>query len=93
MDDAELIVSELFTNAVHASDDQPTLVSLRLFAADRQLLIMVWDANPRMPVRRDPAPDDLDGRGLLIVDALADACGTTPGLDGGKIVWARLAIS
>jgi len=32
---------------------------------------MVWDANPKPPVRIDPADDAESGRGLLLVDAIA----------------------
>ena len=93
IDDAEVIVSELLTNAHQALTDDASMISLRLLASQHQLLIMVWDGNPQMPVKKMAAPDDLDGRGLMIVEALSDACGAAPGLDGGKIVWARLLVS
>src|ERR1022692_5050169 len=88
-----VIVSELLTNAHQALTDDASMISLRLLASQYQLLIMVWDGNPQLPVKKLAAPDDLDGRGLMIVEALSDACGAAPGLDGGKIVWARLLVS
>ena len=74
-------------------DCHVVVVGARPIASQYQLLIMVWDGNPQMPVKKLAAPDDLDGRGLMIVEALSDACGAAPGLDGGKIVWARLLVS
>ena len=93
VDDAEAIVSELFTNAVQASADDASTISLRLFVDHDHLLIMVWDGSARMPAVRHAAPDDIDGRGLMIVEALSDACGATPGVEGGKTVWARIRLN
>jgi len=44
-----------------------------------------------MPELRKPADDETSGRGLLIVDALAERWGVRP-RDPGKTVWAHLAI-
>ena len=98
---AELIVSELVTNAVRAStgpDGRPRwdeavmpVVVLRM-ASDRiRLLIEVWDAIPGAPTSAHPRPDDESGRGLLLVTAESDHWGwqTVPGWPG-KVVWAEL---
>jgi anti-sigma regulatory factor (Ser/Thr protein kinase) len=92
IDDAEAIVSELFTNAVQASTGPSSTISLRLYADHDQLLIMVWDGSPQMPAARHASPDDIDGRGLMIVEALSDACGSAPSGDGGKTVWAKMLV-
>jgi anti-sigma regulatory factor (Ser/Thr protein kinase) len=91
-EDAELIVSELVTNAIEATADDMSMISLRLFADNEHLLIMVWDGSQQMPATRRALPDDIHGRGLMIVEALSKACGAAPSIDGGKIVWARLCL-
>jgi hypothetical protein len=66
---------------------------LRLFADHDHLLIMVWDGSLQMPAARHALPDDIDGRGLMIVEALSEACGAAPSIEGGKIVWARIRLN
>jgi anti-sigma regulatory factor (Ser/Thr protein kinase) len=60
VEDAELLVSELVTNATRASwvmEEQPP-IALRLLAHER-LLIEVWDRSPQEPVAdsTDPSAD------------------------------------
>jgi Histidine kinase-like ATPase domain len=93
IEDAEAIVSELLTNALQAAADDTSMISMRLFADHDHLLIMVWDGSPQMPAVRHASPDDIDGRGLMIVEALSDACGAAPGVEGGKTVWARIRLN
>ncbi|MGY5130405.1 ATP-binding protein [Streptomyces nigrescens] len=45
----------------------------------------------RMPELQKPAPDDVSGRGLFLVDALSENWGVRP-RDPGKTVWAHLAL-
>jgi anti-sigma regulatory factor (Ser/Thr protein kinase) len=98
---AELVVSELITNAVMAStgpNGRPRydgavmpVVVLRL-ASDRiRLLIEVWDGIPGAPHAAHPGPDDESGRGLMLVAAQSDRWNwqTVPGWPG-KVVWAEL---
>ena len=93
-DDAEMIVSELATNALKASwslqEAQP--IMLRLAASHEQLTIEVWDAQPAAPVVRPHAIDAEAGRGLEIVALLSDRWGFCHPDTGGKIVWAALDI-
>ncbi len=88
---AELVVSELMTNAVAASRTLEWIYPVRLWLlSDRiRVLIAVWDANPRLPVRVDANELAESGRGLQLVDALTtqwDAYATPQ--PGGKIVRA-----
>jgi anti-sigma regulatory factor (Ser/Thr protein kinase) len=86
-ENALLVVSELVTNAVvHAAS--PAVVYLR--ARGAVLRIEVADRGAGSPEPRSPAPEVAGGRGLLLVDALADAWGIDP-LDEGKVVWAELS--
>ena len=90
VDLAELIASELLTNAVAASTRcGATTVHLDL-ASDRQrVLIMVRDFALGAPAPRRPSADDDSGRGLQIVAELAAQYGWQQPLDGGpgKVVW------
>jgi hypothetical protein len=103
-DTAELIVSEITTNAVRASaaiagrrdetGQAPPAPQMRLWlTSDRHnVLIQVWDDDPRLPACQDPAPDAEAGRGLLIIEAVSAqwGCCTRDG-QGGKIIWAVCA--
>lgn|ERR1017187_305975 len=86
-DDAEQVISELVTNSVlHASG--PT-VSIWLLSDRERLVIMIGDPCPDMPERAETPDDELSGRGLVIVDALAAQWGAYR-VPTGKIVWAML---
>jgi anti-sigma regulatory factor (Ser/Thr protein kinase) len=87
-DDARLIASELVTNAVRAGSPAVHLV---LEVHHGTVTLEVHDDVPDPPVLRRPGPGANTGRGLLIVDALAEAWGAEPSTDG-KVVWARLAV-
>jgi anti-sigma regulatory factor (Ser/Thr protein kinase) len=91
IEQAEIVVSELVTNAVAASRQLAWIspVRLWLYADSTRVLIAVWDANPRLPVRAGTDELAESGRGLLLVESLAaqwDAY-PTPGY-GGKVVRA-----
>ncbi|WP_432541479.1 ATP-binding SpoIIE family protein phosphatase [Kineococcus sp. SYSU DK002] len=89
-DEAELVLSELVTNAlVHAGGGAG--LTLRFDGAARRLTVEVEDSSTRSPRERDAGPDALGGRGLAIVEAVADAWGVRTTGDG-KTVWAELAV-
>ncbi|WP_171074212.1 ATP-binding protein [Nonomuraea basaltis] len=83
IDDCLLIVSELVTNAVQHGG---SAYALRLEGREDQLYGEVFDPGDGEPRRCSPGVDDLSGRGLQIVAAIADDWGVTAA-DGGKIVW------
>lgn len=86
--DAALLASELATNAVrHAASPFRTDVE-RDGAAVR---ISVTDLAPGRIVATTADFDDLNGRGIAIVQAVADhwGCDEAP---GGKVVWAELHV-
>lgn len=90
--DAVLIVSELLTNAVlHGSDSAECDVTVKLIAIATSLRIEVHDASPLTPVQRPEGEGAENGRGLVIVDGLADRWGWEPTADG-KFVWCELAV-
>ena len=82
---AALLTSELATNAVvHAR----TGYRLRVECRAPRLVVSVQDGSVGRAARRARGrpPDARDGRGLMIVDELADAWGTRA-RGGGKEVW------
>jgi anti-sigma regulatory factor (Ser/Thr protein kinase) len=83
----ELITDELVANALrHAHDD----VVVSVVDESTGTRIAVSDDDDRMPGRVTPKPDSESGRGLIVIEALADEVGTTERELGGKWVWARL---
>jgi anti-sigma regulatory factor (Ser/Thr protein kinase) len=96
---AELLLSELATNAVQGAQaivsDLP--VNVRLSANRDRLLIEVWDSNIRPPVSRVvegdfPALDAESGRGLFLVETLSERWGWYPTRNPeGKVTWCELA--
>ena len=93
--DAELLVSELVTNAVlHSHGD----VTLTLAVADGMLEVGVTDPGPRLPPQRSlersaagPPWSAEGGRGLRLVDRLSVEWGVVT-LARGKQVWFRLEV-
>jgi anti-sigma regulatory factor (Ser/Thr protein kinase) len=96
-DTAEILTSELVTNAVQASErlrtraDLAAVSVIRLWANSDgiALVIHVWDVHPDLPVRKDLAADAENGRGLLLVSALAKEWGAYRKTEG-KVVWALI---
>jgi anti-sigma regulatory factor (Ser/Thr protein kinase) len=90
---AELIASELVTNAIAASAPAGhPVIRLRVTSRMHAVLVAVWDGSAQWPApQRDGAADALGGRGLMLVGALADRWGTEPADEGGKTVFAVLA--
>lgn len=82
LDSTELMVSEVVTNAVRYAS-RP--ISLRLLRTD-VLRCEVTDDSPQVPRMRQAAPGDEGGRGLFLVDRLAQRWGATR-LSTGKVVW------
>ncbi|MFH8370035.1 ATP-binding protein [Streptomyces sp. NPDC018031] len=93
-DAAELVMSELVTNAlVHTGSDR-ILCVIRADEQDgRAVYVEVADqgGGPVGPSAREAGSDDESGRGLMLVRALADAWGDRPAAGGhGRVVWAQL---
>ncbi|WP_343236511.1 ATP-binding protein [Streptomyces sp. NEAU-S7GS2] len=96
-DGAALLVSELFTNAVCHARGECVRVIIDRPEADRVYLAVVDHAPDRLPELREAVPDDADGRGLALVEELADRWGCD--LMGrehrpwGKRVWAEMKVT
>jgi two-component sensor histidine kinase len=88
-DSVELIVSELVTNAIHASQSAG-LPSVRLWLhSDKEhVLVQVWDGDHRAPTPQQVELEAEGGRGLLLVESLSTDWGTyRPDGWNGKVVW------
>jgi anti-sigma regulatory factor (Ser/Thr protein kinase) len=88
----EHLVSELVTNSIEHADDGASVVVLLMYAAGTMRL-EVRDHDPlNVPLLKNPAPTDTRGRGLIIVQSLADRWGIRI-TDTGKTVWCELGVS
>ena len=101
IDTAELIVSELVTNAIRASQGlrgnryaghwMPGAPPLRLWlhGEPQRIAVQVWDGNDQLPTRQATDLGAESGRGLLLIEALSLAWGSyRPHDSSGKVVWA-----
>ena len=86
--DAKLIAAELLANA-RQHGIPPVRVCVR--GADGHIRIEVCDSSSRGPVRLAPSPDNMTGRGLALVEALATQWGVTALPHGRKSVWAQMS--
>ncbi len=86
-DTAELLVSELVTNAIKAASYD---VQLRLMRVGK-LLVEVSDDNHNLPQLQRADADDVQGRGLALVTHLSRRWGTSRKAVG-KVVWFELPL-
>jgi anti-sigma regulatory factor (Ser/Thr protein kinase) len=88
IDDCTLMISELVTNAIrYGRSDEPWLVRVEWYREGTSLRVEVH--NPGFPANvrlRHPDADDAHGRGLLLVDSIADSWHSGPSRFGGTVV-------
>jgi anti-sigma regulatory factor (Ser/Thr protein kinase) len=92
-DDAQVILSELVTNAVAATRAARSAAPVRywMLGDGTSILILVWDATSPAPLLAPATPHDEHGRGLSIVEGLSSRWGWYfPAEQSGKVVWAVL---
>ena len=101
---AELLVSELVTNAVRFAGDpvrtlryseraSASLISLSLRHFREHLLIEVYDTDGTPPVLSRPGDDAESGRGLVLVSTLSKEWSYFFPPGGGKVVYCVLQIA
>lgn len=92
-DTAELLTSELVTNALQHTPGGAVLTATYSPGTDPRLRVEVHDSLARRPRLRtaDIGGGDYatSGRGLMLVEALADAWGVRAG-ESGKVIWFEL---
>ncbi|HEV2373657.1 MAG TPA: ATP-binding protein, partial [Streptosporangiaceae bacterium] len=99
---AELVLSELLTNALQATwrFGMDTPVGVHLLADPSWLVVEVWDGVQAAPELREPdIASELDGdesdghgNGLLIVATMCHRWGFFRCPEGGKVVYALFAL-
>ncbi|RKT09707.1 anti-sigma regulatory factor (Ser/Thr protein kinase) [Streptomyces sp. 1114.5] len=90
-DDAELLTSELLTNAIRYTDSEH-LIRVTIARDQRWLSIGIRDRSAIAPrAHRAPASQE-GGRGLLLVESIAGSWGYRFHLDGTKTVSCRLPL-
>ncbi|MGA5000927.1 ATP-binding protein [Streptomyces arboris] len=101
-DDVLLVASELVTNAINVTGvvaAKPTwgelerldLVHVRLVGLRDSVVVEVWDVSGEPPRLQRVGDDSEEGRGLFLVQELAERWGSYR-TTGGKAVWAQLAV-
>lgn len=90
-DEIELAADELITNALMHTDGG-AVVTIRVMAgSERRLRVDVEDRSSALPRRRDAGESGVSGRGLMLVDRLADVWGVES-RGSGKCVWCEFLI-
>ncbi|MFI5554891.1 ATP-binding protein [Streptomyces sp. NPDC051738] len=93
LESAELVLSELVTNALRVRVPSDRQVGVRIARSPEVglLRLEVSDAGSGRPEVRTPGDEETGGRGLLLVEALAHRWGVDERVGGiGKTVWAEL---
>ncbi len=81
--DVALMTSELVSNVIlHAGTPFEVLVD----RSDGHIRVTVADESPQPPTVQRPRPEEVGGRGLVLVSRLSDRWGFESH-DGGKSVW------
>lgn len=90
IDSAELMVSEMATNVlVHTDGDALLVAEVTGERDERRLRVEVADASDELPHKRRPGEMASSGRGLVLMEMLADAWGVDPRGEG-KSIWFEL---
>ncbi|MFG2956050.1 ATP-binding protein [Streptomyces sp. NPDC048291] len=94
LDPARQIVAELAANAATHGRVPGRDFGLTLYVVGDTLRIEVTDTRgDAAPHAQSPRPDAESGRGLVLVEALADKWGVAPGRSPRKSVWAEIDVS
>lgn len=90
-DEVELAADELTTNALMHTDGGAIVTIRVLTGPERRLRVDVEDRSSALPRRRDAGEAGVSGRGLMLVDRLADEWGVES-RGTGKCVWCEFVI-
>lgn len=90
VDSAALMVSEMATNVlVHTDGDARLVAEVSGEPGTRRLRVEVADASDELPHKRRPGEMASSGRGLMLMEMLADHWGVDP-QGSGKSIWFEL---
>ncbi|WP_329237710.1 SpoIIE family protein phosphatase [Streptomyces sp. NBC_00111] len=88
-DDAELVTGELLVNVLLHTEGGAVLTLEVLPEPVRRIRLSVQDRSSVWPRRRTPGETSTSGRGLLLLDAVAESWGIEPRGEG-KAVWCEI---
>ncbi|MFV0134763.1 SpoIIE family protein phosphatase [Streptomyces sp. HMX87] len=89
-DAAVLLLSEMLTNVlVHTDADALLVAEVTGSAGERRIRVEVTDSGDDLPHRRRPGEMASSGRGLMLIELLADTWGVSPRGEG-KSIWFEL---
>ncbi|MGW4020098.1 SpoIIE family protein phosphatase [Streptomyces sp. NPDC005009] len=89
-DSAVLLLSEMLTNVlVHTDTDALLVTDVTGEPGERQIRVEVTDTGDDLPHKRRPGEMASSGRGLMLIELLADAWGVAPRGEG-KTIWFEL---
>ncbi|MFD9394167.1 ATP-binding protein [Streptomyces sp. NPDC060000] len=88
IDTANLLLTELATNALRHGHGRD--IGVRLFFQDDRCVIEVNDGSPERPELQHAGPTDEGGRGLFLVEAMAESWGVSP---DGTTTWCTLPLT
>ncbi|MFI2780354.1 ATP-binding SpoIIE family protein phosphatase [Streptomyces sp. ALB3] len=88
-DDAELVTGELLVNVLLHTEGGAVLTLEVLPEPVRRIRLSVQDRSSVWPRRRTPGETSTSGRGLLLLDAVAERWGVEPRGEG-KAVWCEI---
>ncbi|MFE2329809.1 SpoIIE family protein phosphatase [Streptomyces sp. NPDC059385] len=90
LDSAVLMVSEMVTNVLVHTDGDALLVAEAVGElGERRLRVEVADTSDELPHKRHPGEMASSGRGVLLMEMLADSWGVDPRGEG-KTIWFEL---
>ncbi|MEV0881550.1 ATP-binding protein [Micromonospora echinofusca] len=88
-DTVVLLTSELIANAVRHG---PPPLCLQVDVDQGRVRVAVSDSNPVLPVLTRPDYEAVGGRGLWLIDTMAEAWGCAP-QPPGKVVWCEVLLT
>ncbi|MGN6089014.1 MAG: ATP-binding protein [Actinomycetales bacterium] len=88
VDAAQLVVSEMVTNAVRHVGGEASF-ELTIEAAGDEIRLALADGSSVRPLIRELRDDSLGGRGIALIEALTERWGVEDH-EGGKRVWVIL---
>ncbi|MCX2923379.1 SpoIIE family protein phosphatase [Streptomyces sp. NEAU-W12] len=91
-DEIELVADELITNALMHTEGSAVVTLRVLTGGERRLRVEVADSSSALPRRREAGESGVSGRGLLLVETLADEWGVEA-RGGGKCVWCEFSVT
>ncbi|BDM71015.1 magnesium or manganese-dependent protein phosphatase [Streptomyces nigrescens] len=89
--DVEVAASELIANALTHTESGALVTVELLPGAPRRIRLEVEDRSSQWPRRRSPGETATSGRGLLLVEALAERWGAEP-RGNGKALWCEFLV-